>query len=213
MTARLAAVALLLASVACSPQPPPVDESDASGPVSAARNDRATTTVPASSDDPGSDGGALGRRSVYSSLKDCPVIRAEREEMPFSEVECRTPGPFAIRIAEADLRETMTLVGADGRATQLATARIGGGAFSAFGDTAEWRGNDRPAAAGAFEPDALIVRYSFAAEPYPAPERSVLLAVRLGREPCIVAAIVPGPQQNERARRAADAPGPCLPEG
>ncbi|MFN6936773.1 MAG: hypothetical protein ACK4NZ_16665, partial [Tsuneonella sp.] len=87
-------------------------------------------------------------------------------------------------------------------------ARIGGGAFSSFGKSAEWRG----ASAQPFTPDSLIVRYEVAEEPYPAPETSYLLVVNLRAEPCLVAVVPPGPAQNDSARAAADLPGACRTE-
>ena len=54
------------------------------------------------------------------------------------------------------------------------------------------------------------MRYNVAEEPYPAPETSYLLSVKLGSEPCVVAKVAPGPGQNDSARTAADGPGNCL---
>ncbi len=125
-------------------------------------------------------------------------------------MECPGAGGFGVRIADSDARQTMTLVDPAGTQHRLATSRIGGGGFSAFGKTAEWRGDSVSAAGGGFDPDSLIVRYQVAEQPHPASETSYLLVVRLVRDPCIVARIAPGPQQNDSARAAADDTGACL---
>jgi hypothetical protein len=78
--------------------------------------------------------------------------------------------------------------------------------FSTLGSRVEWRGD---AAGEGFAPDAFMVRFQVAEEPYPAPETSYLLAVRLAPTPCVVDKIAPGPQQNERARTASDNPAVC----
>lgn len=99
---------------------------------------------------------------------------------------------------------------APGERHRLDTTAIDRGAFSSFGRTAEWRGQDVSREVGGhFEPDAMIVRYDYAENPHPAPETSVLLVVRLGRDPCILEAVPPGPGQNDSARRIADSGRDC----
>ena len=119
--------------------------------------------------------------------------------MPYTETQCAGPAGWALRIADADARQTLTVLPPGGHETRLDTARIGGGGFSSFGKTAEWRGPAGPQ----FAPDALIVRYQVAEQPHPAPETAYLLAVKLTPEPCIVAHIAPGAEQNAQARAAA----------
>jgi hypothetical protein len=85
---------------------------------------------------------------------------------------------------------------------------LAGGAFSSTGDTVEWRG-DTPG--GTFAPRALIVRQTVMEDPDPeVPEVSYLVVARLAPEPCVVARVRPGPDQNDRARQAADRGGACL---
>jgi hypothetical protein len=153
-----------------------------------------------------SEAGAPSRTAAYTSLENCKVVREERTEMPYIETRCTGPAGWALRIADADARQTLTVLPPIGREIRLDTARIGGGGFSSFGKTAEWRG----AAGPTFSPDALIVRYQVAEKPHPAPETAYLLAIRLSPEPCIVAHIAPGPEQNAQARTAADRGGACL---
>ena len=208
MTRTILAAAALALLAGCSPEPVAAPEPDgtAASPSPAAEASDSPPADAAIRD----DDRARGRQRVYTSLGDCKVVRREREEMPFTEVECPGPAGFALRIADSDARQSMTVVDPGGTAHRLATARIGGGGFSAFGKTAEWRGDGAPGVDGGFEPDSLIVRYEVTEDPYPAPETSYLLVVRLAGDPCIVARIPPGPGQNDSARDAADDPGACL---
>ena len=199
----LPALALLLMA-ACSQQPEqPAGTAEDAPPASAA-----STPAPAPRASPDAD--TPGRRHVYTSLENCPVVRQQTEEMPMTEVKCPGAGMFDIRILDADARQTMTVIDPAGTAHTLATARIGGGGFSSFGKTAEWRGGEVAPVGGHFEPDSLIVRYDVAEAPHPAPEASYLLVVKLARTPCVVAKVPAGPQQNNSARKAADASGACL---
>lgn len=151
-----------------------------------------------------------GRTYRYTSLEGCKVIRKQREEMPMTEVECAGPGIFDVRILDADARQSMTLVDPGGTLHRLNTSPIDAGAFSSFGKTAEWRGKDGSGEAGShFESDSMIVRFDYAQQPHPAPERSDLLVIRLGRTPCILSAVPPGPGQNDSARRIADSGRSC----
>lgn len=185
--------------------------------LAAACSQEKETAVPASA--PSSSAGAAavtppaepapttvpGRAFRFTSLEECRVVREEVEEMPYTETLCPGPGGWAVRISDSDARQSMTLEGPNG-AHPLPTSRISGGAFSSFGPTAEWRGDEQER----FTPDSLIVRYNVAEEPYPAPETSYLLSVKLGSKPCVVAKVAPGPGQNDSARTAADGPGNCL---
>lgn len=193
-----AASSLALLAAACSQEPetavPDSAPSSSNGAAaSAPPAEPAPTTVP-------------GRAFRFTSLDECRVVREEVEEMPYAETLCQGTGGWSVRIADSDARQSMTLVGPDGE-RPLPTSRISGGAFSSFGPTAEWRGTEE---AGRFAPDSLIVRYNVAEEPYPAPETSYLLSLKLGSAPCIVAKVAPGPGQNDSARKAADEPGNCL---
>lgn len=198
MIRAYAASSLALLAAACSQEPEtpardPAPSSSAGAAAAPSQAEPAPTTVP-------------GRAFRFTSLKECRVVREEAEEMPYTETLCQGTGGWAVRIADSDARQSMTLVGPSGE-HPLSTSRISGGAFSSFGSTAEWRGTD---AAGEFAPDSLIVRYNVAEQPYPVPETSYLLAVKLGSAPCIVAKVAPGPGQNDSARKAADDPGGCL---
>lgn len=155
---------------------------------------------------PASPAEVAGRAFRYTSIAECEVLREEREEMPFVETLCQGPAGWALRVTDSDARQNLVVVPPGGHDASLELSRIGGGGFSSLGDTAEWRG---PGGAD-FKPDALIVRYSVAEEPYPAPETAYLLVVDLAPRPCVVARVAPGPAQNDIARARADDPGACL---
>ena len=146
-----------------------------------------------------------GRTYRYTSLEDCKLVREEREEMLYSEVLCMGPAGWQLRIADADARQTLSVVAPDGAETKLDLSRTSGGAFSSFGKTAEWRGP----AAEPFAPDSLIVRFNVAEQPHPAPEVAYLLTIRLRPTPCLVEKVAPGAGQNAAARAAADAGQEC----
>lgn len=197
---------LLALIAACSQQAPAPD------PVSSEGVDRAssasTATAPSAQASAAADAAdPPGRQHRYTSLKNCKLLREEREEMPLTEVSCAGQGSYSLRILDSDARQRMTLVPSSGESYALPVDRIGGGAFSSFRDTAEWRGP----AGEPFKPDALIVRYSVAEKPHPAPETSYLLVARLGADPCLVAVVPPGPGQNDSARASADGAKACLP--
>ena len=128
--------------------------------------------------------------------------------MPFSQVLCRGPAGWALRIADSDARQTMDVVSPGGIATRLDLTTISHGAFSSFGTTAEWRGSRRDP----FAPDSLVVRFFVSDRPHPAPPTSHLVAVRLAPRPCVILAVPPGPNQNSTARKAANGQKPCLRE-
>ena len=191
---RMSFAVPLVLLAGCSPGEPQVPDKTGGGPGAAQPAPQATeTAVPT-------------RVSAYTSLEHCEVVRKDRAEMPYTETQCAGPAGWALRIADADARQTLTVRHPGGRESRLDTARIGGGGFSSFGETAEWRGPAGPK----FAPDALIVRYQVAEQPHPAPDTAYLLAIKLTPEPCIIARIAPGAEQNAQARAAADRGGPCL---
>lgn len=184
---RLAAILLAFVAVACSPARDAPAEDEAVAPA-VARDD---------------DG-----RSRYTSLVDCALIRSAPDEGGFFEHECPGEGGYRLRHVESDLRENIVVLSPGGGEHGLGLPALANGAFSSTGDTVEWRGE---AKGERFVPRALIVRQSAMEDPDPAvPEVSYLVVAKLGEEPCVVARIAPGPDQNERARAAADAGGECL---
>jgi hypothetical protein len=148
-----------------------------------------------------------GREFKYTSLKDCPLLKANPDEAGYFESECPGEGGYKLRVIESDLRQAVTVISPGGTSAALDLSALTGGGFSKLGDTVEWRGMARR---GGFTPDALILRHAVATDPEGGPDISWLVAVKLASTPCAVATIKPGPAQNENARSAADAGGDCL---
>lgn len=193
---RVASIPLIFVAIACSPAGDASDESEAA----AASAPTLADTTPGATDDEG--------RFRYTSLANCTLLRSAPEEGGFFEHECPGEGGYRLRHVEADLRENIVVLSPDGTEHGLGLPALANGAFSSTGDTVEWRGE---AKSETFVPRALIVRQSAMEDPNPAvPEVSYLVVAKLGKEPCVVARIAPGPDQNERARAAADAGGECL---
>ena len=161
MTRLILPAALLALVSACSQQSDTTPQAEVSP---RPKQQVAPATDPQASEAPVA--ATPGRQHVYTSLEGCRVIRREDEEMPFVETECEGAHGHALRISDSDARQRMILVPPGGAPYSVPVARIGGGAFSSFGKSAEWRGDS----AQPFAPDSLIVRYNVAEEPYPAPE-------------------------------------------
>ena len=115
-----------------------------------------------------------------------------------------------MRILAGDAREDVVVIPPAGKPEQSldipGVTRKGG--FSSLKDVVEWRGTQ---AKGAFKPSAMIMRFNVQENPDVPKDTSFLLAVRLdGAKPCVTALVAPGPEQNEKARQAADNPAACL---
>ena len=184
-------LALVASLAACSAEP--ADDREAGAPAEAG-----APTVDA--------GGAPGRAHEYTRLSDCRTVREETEEGQFLEQECPGAGGYRLKMTVGDLRANIHVIGLDGKETSLDLSRIGGGGFSALGETLEWRGP----AGDPLAPDSLIVRYNVVEDPESNVEVSYLLPVRLAQEPCVIGKVAPGAAQNARARDVADAGGTCL---
>jgi hypothetical protein len=193
---RCSAAAVALTLAACSPEASGEDDAAAPAPTPSAEAVEAAA----------SPGTGAPRAYRYTELEGCELLRENAEEGGFFERMCPGLGGYRLRLTESDLRQSLAVIGPDGTETGLDLGRIGGGGFSTLGSRVEWRGT---AAGEGFAPDAFIVRFQVAEEPYPAPETSYLLAIRLAPRPCVLGKIAPGPQQNERARRAADSSASC----
>ncbi|MGX7896427.1 hypothetical protein [Tsuneonella sp. HG222] len=192
MTCRLLLAAAVLALAACSSETPKGPESETGSETEAAA--------------PVERGGAPGRAFAYTKLSECKTVREETEEGQFLEQDCPGIGGYALKSTVGDLRANLEVIGAGGKGTSLDLSRIGGGGFSAVGETLEWRGP----AGDPLAPDALIVRYNVVEQPETNEEVSYLLVTKLGDTPCVVAKVPPGPGQNARARDLADQGGTCI---
>lgn len=153
---------------------------------------------------------APGPVSRYTHIDNCRTIERNEDEGGWSVQRCPGLAGYRLRRTEGDLRENLIVELPGGGEANLKLGEVTGkGGFSTLGATVEWRGRG---AGRAFRPEALIVRFSVV-EDAERPERptSYLLAVRLaGRRSCVIAVVPPGPVQNGRARRQADAPGRCV---
>lgn len=201
--ARTAFSILLGASLtACSPSTPD------NAAIDAGSHDNGATpaAVAETPDVPPPAGDA--RASRYTSLADCPVVRENMEEGAYRLSECPGLGGRKLRLVDADARHNLIVVAADGSEHSLNLPSSFSGAFSTIGDRVEWRG---PAEGVTFRPDAIVIRYDAFLKPEtPEVPVSHLVVISLGDRPCVTARIDPGDAQNERARSAADALGPCL---
>lgn len=115
---------------------------------------------------------------------------------------CPGLGGYSLEIQTGDDRDFVSIVDRRGREYDLRLTETVTGAFSWTGPRAEWRLRGRRP-----EPYALIFRLGHQREDG-IRNTSVLVVARLDRM-CVTAVIPAGPQQNERARAAADRPGRC----
>ena len=143
----------------------------------------------------------------YTRIEDCPLLESNPEEAGYFRYECPGAGGYKVQVIESDLRQTAEVIAPDGQGTALELSSVTGGGFSTLGKTLEWRGVERD---GAFVPDALILRHDVVTDPEGQDTTSYLVAVKLAAKPCVTARIAPGPEQNAKAREAADAAGACL---
>jgi hypothetical protein len=159
--------------------------------------------VPASAADP-------EPQSRYTDLRECRVMESQEDEGGYSRSSCAGLGGYKLEVIDADARENIIVITPKGQKHSLQLpGRLGGG-FSSLGDTIEWRGRIE---GESLRPTAMIARYKVVEDPNQ-PERptSYLLAISLSGTPCLTAEVAPGPNQNERARAAADGKLSCLPE-
>lgn len=176
-------------------------------PVTTANAVEPVAPGPAATPTPSAPTPVAGPRSAFTSLDlaRCIEIARNDEEAGYSRHRCVGAAGYRVEVIESDLRQTINLFRPGGGSDPLRlSALVAGGGFSSLGKIAEWRGTD-PA-----RPRTLTVRYGVNEDPDPevAP-RSYLVVIRLASPACVVARIVPGPQQSEQARAVAD--GASLP--
>ena len=195
---------LALLSGACG-RPEPVANEATAQPEDVAINSAVTSNDAA----PVATEGPSGDPIAYTSLKpaDCKLIEQNVEEGGYSRHRCSGIAGYLLETSESDLRQGLTIIAPGGRRSDIdLSARLAKGAFNALGPAAEWRGKDGDA------PKALIVRLNVG-RPEGGPDTSNLVVVRLGDPVCISSVVPPISQQNEIARRQADAGAPtCLVE-
>ena len=153
-------------------------------------------------------------QSVYTEISDkaCAVIPATGE--PGDEEDgLRCPGPagYQLLALSGDLRATVTVIAPEGTEQTLKYWDVITHSFSSLGPRAEWRVRD---VNGQTVPHALIVRVIANEDPdNPEHKTSYLAVAKITPElSCVTDRIEGGPDDNARARIAADAAAskPCL---
>ncbi|HSE31702.1 MAG TPA: hypothetical protein VLA93_08990 [Pyrinomonadaceae bacterium] len=149
---------------------------------------------------------AQPNQSVYTSVdpKQCRTIKSTGEEGGSYEGRCRGVAGYNLIVEEGDLRTNMKVVAPGGSVRSLDLWTVVSSAFSSLGPKVEWRMAKR---AGRSTPVALIIRY-IASENVDNPNKptSYLAVAKItSSETCITDKILPGPNANTDARRAADA--------
>jgi hypothetical protein len=151
--------------------------------------------------------------SVYTPLaeKQCKTVKGHDAETGDYEGRCRGVAGYSLIVTEGDLRQNVTVVTPKGARHSLELWEVISGAFSSVGAKAEWRMAKQN---GKLAPVALIIRYNANEDPESPNKQSSYLAVTkiTASEICVTDKIMPGPNANEDARRAADASAnkPCL---
>lgn len=111
---------------------------------------------------------------------------------------------YNLIVEEGDLRTNIKVVAPGGVAHSLELWTVVSSAFSSIGPRVEWRMAKRGAKS---TPVALIIRYN-ASENVDNPDKTtsyLAVAKITASETCITDKILPGPNANADARRAADA--------
>ncbi|MCP2013016.1 hypothetical protein L1280_000144 [Deinococcus sp. HSC-46F16] len=142
--------------------------------------------------------GLAANTSLYTSLEPgaCRNLVTDPSGAGYVRDLCSGVGGYQLLVEEGDLRQNVT-VRRGGVQTSLELWSVVGSAFSSLGPRAEWR-------LKAGVPVALILRYNLSDPVEASKVTSYLVVARLGARPCVVARIAPVPQQNVRARQAAD---------
>jgi hypothetical protein len=151
--------------------------------------------------------------SVYTPLaeKQCKTVKSSDAETGDYEGRCPGVAGYSLIVTEGDLRQNVIVVTPAGKQHSLELWSVISGGFSSVGAKAEWRMSKQD---GKLAPTALIIRYNANDDPESPNKQSSYLAVtKITRsEICVTDKIMPGPNANEEARRAADASAnkPCL---
>jgi hypothetical protein len=146
--------------------------------------------------------------SVYTDIapERCKTVET-REESAGSVQKCPGVAGYDLLVEDDDSRQSVTVVGPDGRRHPLNYWQVVTTAFSSLGDKAEWRVERK---GGKLRPFALIVRVNASENPEQPGQKTSYLAVAkiTADEVCVTDRA----KTNEEARQAADAsPGkPCL---
>ena len=146
-------------------------------------------------------------RSVYTSTKAnaCRTIESSDKDAGSYIGECAGVGGYKVQLLEGDIRQTLNIITPSRKKFELNFWGIYSG-FSSIGEKIEWRTKRGI-------PVALIARYSVANADDSTKSTSYLMVSKIGRTAsCVTDAVRPGPNQNDEARKLADAASekPCM---
>lgn len=139
-------------------------------------------------------------KSVYTSTKTsaCRTISSNPDEAGSYEGECTGVGGYKVRLLEGDIRQTLNIITPAKKKFELDFWGFYGG-FSYIGEKIEWRTKNGL-------PVALIARFNVASGDDSKKSTSYLMISKISKtSSCVVDVIMPGPNQNENARKSADA--------
>jgi hypothetical protein len=146
--------------------------------------------------------------SVYTNLDDksCRAVGSDFENGIEYRGRCPGVGGYTLELLEGDLRQTLNVIAPDKRKFKLNLMNISY-AFSYVGAKAEWRLKGKT-------PIALIVRFNASEDVEDSSKVTSYLSVSkiTPNEICLVDVVRPGKDQNEKARKLADAAPdkPCM---
>jgi hypothetical protein len=155
---------------------------------------------------------AASQASVYTLLTShaCRTVKTGGE-LGGSTQRCPGVAGYSLLVEDSDERMSVTVVAPGGKQYPLEYWRVVTTAFSSVGDRAEWRVERQGRRVAPF---ALIVRVDAHDNPDKVEKFTSYLAVAkiTPQQICVTDKIMPGPNANEEARRAATVARskPCL---
>ncbi|MBV8858246.1 MAG: hypothetical protein JOZ96_19230 [Acidobacteria bacterium] len=145
--------------------------------------------------------------SVYTDIAPahCKTVET-REEGAGSVQKCAGVGGYTLLVEDNDSRQSVTVVGPDGKEHPLNYSQVITTGFSSLGEKAEWRVEKK---GGKVHPYALIVRVNASENPEKPEQKSSYLAVAKITDAAVC--VTDKVKTNEEARQAADASAdkPC----
>lgn len=141
--------------------------------------------------------------SVYTDLAAdrCQTLELKEEEGPHSVQRCPGAAGYHLLVLDDDARMSVTVEDPAGKEHPLDLWTLVSSNFSSLGKLAEWRMTRR---SGTEVPVALIVRFN-ATDPESSKVISSLAVAKIAADGiCLVEAVPPGPDANEKAREVAD---------
>lgn len=210
---------VLFSAIGCQVQNNAGDQTPNGEPAAgsnAAQNDRTGTApenkiAPAAPKPTAEDDGDA--KSIYTELttEKCRTIEFNPDEGGSYKGECPGVGGYKLEVLEGDLRQTINIIYPNGKKYELDFTLNVSGAFSALGEKAEWRVENKDENP---QPYAMIVRYNAAENPEkPEQNTSYLVVTKITKDAaCITDIVRPSKDQNLTARKLADeaAGKPCI---